>query len=76
MDPRYEIGYRKGLGSFRSNTGEIYDIFYNPNTRRLIQITPEGLDYSMKLSEDINERKRLMIDAGIFSNPFSLPNVF
>lgn len=73
VDPRYEIAYRKGLGSYQSK--DLYDIFYGPN-RRLIKITPEGLDYSMKLTEDINERKKLMIEAGVFTNPYNLPNVF
>ena len=73
VDPRYEIAYRKGLGSYQSK--DLYDIFYGPK-RRLIKITPEGLDYSMKLTEDINERKKLMIEAGVFTNPYNLPNVF
>ena len=76
VNTKYPIDYRKGLGSFRSGTDELYDIFFNPLTRRLIQITPEGLDYSMKVTEDISERKKLMIESGIFSNPYNIPNVF
>lgn len=69
LDPNKPFTYRKGLGSYSKN--QIYDIFFNPATRRLVQITPEGLDYSMKLTEDINERKNLMKEAGIFSNPYN-----
>jgi len=50
----------------------IYDIFFNPNTRRLIQITPEGMEFAMSLTEDIEVRKKLLIDSGILSNPYDL----
>lgn len=60
------------LGAF--NKDQIYDIFYNPATRRLVQVTPEGIDYAMKLTEDIDERKNLLIGAGIISNPFNFSN--
>ena len=50
----------------------IYDVFFNPATRRLIQVTPEGIDYAMSLIENIDVRKKLLIDSGILSNPFKL----
>lgn len=50
----------------------IYDVFFNPLTRKQVQVTPEGIDYAMSLTEDINVRKKLLIDAGILSNPFKL----
>lgn len=50
----------------------VYDIFFNPATRRLIQVTPEGIDYAMSLTEDIKVRKDLLIKSGILSNPFNL----
>ena len=50
----------------------IYDIFFNPATRRLIQVTPEGIEYARSLTEDINVRKQLMIDSGIISNPYNV----
>ena len=50
----------------------IYDVFYNPATRKLIQETPEGIDYAMSLTEDIKVRKNLLIESGILSNPFNL----
>lgn len=60
----------KGLGSIVKE--EIYNAFYNPSTRRLIQVTPEGIDYFMSLVEDIGVRKDLLVQAGILSNPFNL----
>lgn len=50
-------------------------MFYNPNTRRLLQITPEGLDYSMGLMENIDNRKNLLINAGILSNPYNFTDL-
>ena len=47
----------KGLGSIPKD--EVYNAFYNPATRRLIQITPEGIDYFMSLVENIDIRKEL-----------------
>jgi len=50
----------------------IYDVFFNPATRKLIQVTPEGIDYAMSLTENISTRKDLLIESGILSNPFKL----
>jgi hypothetical protein len=50
----------------------IYDVFFNPSTRKQIQVTPEGIEYAMSLTEDINVRKQLLIDSGILSNPYKL----
>lgn len=50
---------------------DIYNSFYNPLTRRLIKVTPEDIDYGMKLVEDINERKKLLMDSGIITNPYN-----
>lgn len=60
----------KGLGSISKDM--IYDVFFNPGTRRLVQVTPEGIDYAMSLTEDIDTRKKLLIGSGIISNPFNL----
>jgi len=60
----------KGLGSIPKEM--IYDVFFNPATRRLIQVTPEGIEYAMSLTEDIKVRKNLLIESGILSNPFKL----
>lgn len=51
---------------------EIYNAFYNPATRRLVQVTPDGIDYFMSLVEDIGVRKDLLYKAGILGNPFNL----
>lgn len=69
LDPKKPYHRYKGLGSL--NKEDIYDVFYNPATRRLVQITPEGVDYSMGLMEDINNRKALLYEEGILSNPYN-----
>ena len=73
LDPSKPFHRYKGLGAL--NKEKIYDIFYNPATRKLVQITPEGIDYSMKLTEDITERKKLLFDAGILSNPYNFTDI-
>jgi DNA gyrase subunit B len=60
----------KGLGSIPKD--EVYNAFYNPATRRLIQVTPDGIDYFMSLVEDIDKRKELLYNNGILGNPFNL----
>lgn len=60
----------KGLGSIPKE--EVYNAFYNPSTRRLVQVTPEGIDYFMSLVENIDTRKDLLFNNGILGNPFNL----
>ena len=54
---------------------DVYDAFYNPGTRRLIRVTSEGIDYSKALVEDISERKKLLFDSGILSNPYGFKDL-
>lgn len=75
LDTKKHFVRWKGLGSLTPESGEVYDAFYNPATRRLIQITPEGIDYSRKLNEDIGERKKLLFDRGILSNPYNFTDL-
>ena len=70
IDTKKRFRRFKGLGSIPKEM--IYDVFFNPKTRRLIQVTPEGIDYAMSLTEDIKVRKDLLIKSGILSNPFKL----
>lgn len=63
----------KGLGSIPREM--IYDAFFNPATRRLVQVTPEGIDYAMSLTEDIEERKNLLYNAGILTNPYNFTDL-
>lgn len=49
--------------------------FFNESTRRLIQVTPEGMDYSMKLVEDINTRKQLLYNHNILTNPYNFTDL-
>ena len=51
----------KGLGSL--NPDEIYDAFYDESKRRLIQVTPDGIDYAMSLVEEIQNRKNQMTNS-------------
>lgn len=60
----------KGLGSLNPN--EIYDAFYDESKRRLIQVTPDGIDYARALVEDIKNRRNLLISKGILGDPFGL----
>jgi DNA gyrase/topoisomerase IV subunit B len=60
----------KGLGSLDKD--EIYNAFFNPNKRRLIQVTSEGINRFMSLVEDIGVRKELLVSSGIISNPYGV----
>ena len=71
LDTKKHYDRWKGLASLSPETGEVYDAFFNPATRRLVQITPDGLDYGRQLNEDINERKKLLFNQGILSNPYN-----
>lgn len=73
LDPSKPFHRYKGLGAF--NKDQIYDIFYNPATRKLVQVTPEGMDYAMKLTENVDERKNLLVGAGIISNPYGFTDL-
>lgn len=75
LDIKKHYSRYKGLASLSPETGEVYDAFYNPQTRRLIQITPEGIDYAMSLNESIDERKKLLYARGILSNPYNFNDI-
>lgn len=60
----------KGLGSFSPEN--VFDSFFNPCTRQLIRVSPVGLEYGKELTESIELRKKLLVEAGIFTNPFNL----
>ena len=70
MDSHKAYSRWKGLGSIPKE--EVYNAFYNPETRRLIQVTPEGIDYFMSLVESGDTRKDLLFNHGIISNPYNL----
>lgn len=62
----------KGLGSLHAGNPkarqEIIDIFINPNTRKLIQITPEGIDRAIMTVGDKHTRRRLMQNMNYVEN--------
>ena len=70
MDTSKPFKRYKGLGGLSCD--EVYDAFYNPATRRLIQVTPDNLDYANALVEQIQVRKNLLIQRGIITNPYGL----
>ena len=67
------LGINVNVGSLDGS--DIYDSFYNPATRRLIQVTTEGIDYMMGLVESIDARKKLLYDKGILSNPYGFTDI-
>lgn len=60
----------KGLGSIPKN--QVYDSFFNPITRKLLRVTPEGMDVAMKLIESNEARKKFLTERGIVTNPFGV----
>lgn len=70
LDEKKPFSRWKGLGSM--NSDEVHKAFFNPITRKLIQVTPENISEAMALTEDIEVRKKLLWDAGILTNPFGL----
>lgn len=63
----------KGIGSV--DVEDVDTCYFNPSTRRLIQVTTENIEYAMSLTEDINVRKKLLFDAGIVSNPYGFTDL-
>lgn len=73
LDLNKDFKHIKGLGSL--NRDEAAKSFFDKSTRRLITVTTDGIDYSMNLVEDINERKKLLFDTGILSNPYGFTDL-
>ena len=73
MDPSKKFRRFKGLGALEQE--DVYYSFFNENTRRLIQVTTEHIDYAMGLVEDINNRKNLLFSKGILTNPYNFTDL-
>lgn len=73
FDPKKPFLRYKGLGSLSKM--DVYDAYFNPSTRKLVQVTTENLEYAMSLVEDINQRKNLLYSAGILSNPYGFTDL-
>lgn len=73
FDPKKPFLRYKGLGSLSKM--DVYDAYFNPATRRLVRVTTENLEYAMSLVEDINQRKDLLYNAGILSNPYGFTDL-
>ena len=54
---------------------DVYYSFFDPNTRRLIQVTPEYAEYAMGLVENIDNRKKLLYDKEILTNPYNFTDL-
>lgn len=73
LDVNKKYMHIKGLGSL--DVQDVYNSFYNPATRRLFRVTTDGINFSMKLVEDIDFRKKLLFDKGILSNPYNFTDL-
>ena len=51
---------------------QVYDAFYDETKRRLIKVTPEGVEAALDLVRSLDERKKLLTESGILSNPYNL----
>lgn len=51
---------------------QVYEAFYDKSKRRLIRVTPEGLERAQELVRSIDERKQLLSENGILTNPYNL----
>lgn len=60
----------KGLGSIPLD--EVPRVFFDHSSRRTALVTMEGAEYACRLVESLDDRKGLLIAAGIITNPFNL----
>ncbi len=61
------------VGSLNKN--DVYYSFYDQSTRRLIRVTPDGSGYAMSLVENVDERKKLLFDNNILTNPYGFKDL-
>lgn len=73
FDPNKPFKRYKGLGSLEQE--DAYAAFFNESTRKFIKVTTEGIEYSMKLVEDINTRKALLYENNIITNPYNFTDL-
>lgn len=73
MDLTKKYTHIKGLGSLTKS--QVQMAFYNPGTRRLMQVTPDNIDRAMKLTEDIITRKKFLYECGVLSNPYNFNDI-
>ena len=63
----------KGLGSLDQD--DVYNAFYDKSKRRLYVVTTNGIDFSMRMVEDIDARKEFLYDKNILSNPYNFKDL-
>lgn len=66
-------GVKVNVGALEQE--DVHYSFFNENTRRLIRVTPEFADYAMSLVENIDDRKQLMFEKGILTNPYNFTDL-
>ena len=74
IDPSRPLYRFKGIGSLDVET-DVAKCYFDKSTRKLIQVTPENIEYAMSLTEDIRVRKDLLTKFGILSNPFNFSDI-
>lgn len=67
------LGVKVNVGALERE--DVYYSFFDESTRRLIQVTPEYSDYAMGLVENIDNRKQLLFDKGILTNPYNFTDL-
>lgn len=70
LDPDQYFTRFKGLGEF--NSEQLRDLLMTEGTRRLIQVTSEGLDEALELVGKTKPKAELMLDMGVMSNPYRI----
>ena len=74
LDLNKDFKHIKGLGGL--NREEASLAFFNSSTSKIITVTTEGIDYSMGLVEDINNRRQLLINHNILTNPYNFNDLW
>lgn len=54
---------------------DVYNAFYDKSKRRLFVVTTDGIDFSMRMVEDIDARKEFLYDKNILSNPYNFKDL-
>jgi DNA gyrase/topoisomerase IV subunit B len=54
------------------NTSDAKHAFFDPNSRRLIKVTPEGAEEALKILSSTSARRELMESNKLLTNPYKL----
>lgn len=70
LDLKKPLVRYKGLGEL--NTSDAKHAFFDPNSRRLIRVTPEGAEEALKILSSTSARRELMESNKLLTNPYKL----